>query len=45
MRHAYMFLVGKLQRKGRFGDMIVDGRIILKWILNKQELKLRNPFN
>jgi hypothetical protein len=45
MAHVYMFLVGKLQWKGHFGDMYVDGKIILKWVLKKHELKLGNPFN
>jgi hypothetical protein len=35
MRNAYRILVGNLKRKDPLVDVGVDGRIILKHILNK----------
>jgi hypothetical protein len=29
----FIILVGKVERRGQFGDVAVDGRIILKYIL------------
>jgi hypothetical protein len=34
-RNAYRVLVGKGDRKRPFGKLGMDGRIILKWILNR----------
>jgi hypothetical protein len=33
MRNAYRILVGKPKGRDQFGDLGVDGRIILKWVL------------
>jgi hypothetical protein len=35
MRNAYKILVGTLKRRDHVGDISVNGRIILKWILKK----------
>jgi hypothetical protein len=35
MRNAYQISVGTLERKRLLGNLCVDGRIILKWILKK----------
>jgi hypothetical protein len=34
-RNAYNILVGKSEGKNHLENLGVDGRIILKWILNK----------
>jgi hypothetical protein len=34
MRSGYRIIVGKLKGRNKLGDIITDGRIILKWILN-----------
>jgi hypothetical protein len=35
-KNAWMFLVGKREEKKRLlGEFVVDGKIILKWILKK----------
>ena len=33
------FLCGNLKNRGNFEDVAVDGRIILKWVLKKQDIK------
>jgi hypothetical protein len=35
MRNSCEILVGKPEEKRRFGDLGVDGKIILEWILGK----------
>ena len=35
IRGAYRFLVGNLRERDDLKDPVVDGRIILKWILDK----------
>jgi hypothetical protein len=35
MRNAYRIFIGKPEGKRPFGDLGVDGRIILKWIFQK----------
>jgi len=35
MRRAYRVLVGKSQAKHHFGDLSINGRIVIKWILQK----------
>jgi len=35
MRSAYRILDGKIQGKDHLGGLQTDGRIILKWILDK----------
>jgi hypothetical protein len=35
IRNAYEILVKNLKRRGHLADVDVDGRIMLKWILNK----------
>jgi hypothetical protein len=37
--NAYKCLVGKLKEADHFGDLDIDGRIILKWIIEKQCLR------
>jgi hypothetical protein len=32
---SYSYLVGKDEEKGHLEELRIDGRIILKWILNK----------
>ena len=34
-RNTYRVLVGKLEGKYHLEDLVIDGRIILEWILNK----------
>jgi hypothetical protein len=36
MRNAYKIIVGKPNVRGYSGDLGVEGRIILKWIVGKQ---------
>jgi len=36
MRNTYKILVGNLEKRDHFGDLGVDGRILLKWVLQKQ---------
>jgi hypothetical protein len=36
MRNAYKILVENLKRRNLSEDLVVDGRIILDWILGKQ---------
>jgi hypothetical protein len=35
--NAYKVLVGKQEGKNRFENLSVDGKIIFKWILKKQD--------
>jgi hypothetical protein len=35
MRNAYKILVGKPEGRNYSEDLVVDGRIILEWILEK----------
>jgi hypothetical protein len=35
MRNAYRVLIGPLKGKSTLGDVGLDGRTILKWILKK----------
>jgi hypothetical protein len=34
---AHRGLVGKTERKNHFEDLCIDGRVIFKWILKKQD--------
>jgi hypothetical protein len=43
-RGAYRVLVGKPEDKGTLGNLGVDGQIILKWILTKQDGKVLTGF-
>jgi hypothetical protein len=36
MSKLYKIMVGKLDRKRSFEDLVIDRRIILEWILKKQ---------
>jgi hypothetical protein len=36
--------LGKLKGTDQFGDLEVDGRIILKWILKKQGMRVYTEF-
>jgi hypothetical protein len=36
-RNGYRILVGKTERKGHLGDQVVEGWIILKWILERYD--------
>jgi hypothetical protein len=40
MRNAYKILVGKPEGKNHSGDLGVDGKIILEWILRKWDGKM-----
>jgi hypothetical protein len=44
IRNAYKILVRKPEGNDYFGDMRVDGRQILKWILKKQSVSLWTGF-
>jgi hypothetical protein len=35
MRNAYKVSIEKLQRRNHYGDLTMDKRILLKWILNR----------
>jgi len=37
---AYRFLVGKSERKNHWGDLGVDGRVILGWISRRWDVGL-----
>jgi hypothetical protein len=37
-RNAYPILMRDLKGRDHLGDLSVDGRIILKWILGKQDM-------
>jgi hypothetical protein len=41
MRNSYIILVGKSERKRPLGELGVDGRITLDWILGKQRGRVR----
>ena len=34
-RGVFRILVGKPEKRGHLGDAVVDGRIILRWIIRK----------
>jgi hypothetical protein len=34
-RGVFGVLVGKAEKRGHLGDAVVDGRIILRWIIRK----------
>jgi hypothetical protein len=38
------FWLENLNRKGKMSDLDIDGRIILKWILEKYGLKMETEF-
>jgi hypothetical protein len=40
MRNEYNVLVGKYQERCQFGDLGVDGRIILKWSIKTYFMKV-----
>jgi hypothetical protein len=35
MRNAYKTLIGNLKGRHPFGDTVIDGRVVLKWMLDK----------
>jgi hypothetical protein len=37
MIHAYKILIGNLEERDHSEDLGVDGRILLEWILGKQD--------
>jgi hypothetical protein len=45
MRNSYTVLSENLKRRDHFAGLSVDGRIILKWILEKEGVRLWNGFN
>jgi hypothetical protein len=38
MRNAYEIFVRKLKGRDHLEDLVVNERIILKWVLNKQDV-------
>jgi len=40
VRNAYKFLVGKSERRDTLGSLGTDERIILKWVIMKQDTRL-----
>jgi hypothetical protein len=40
MRDSYRILVGNLKGRDHLGDLGIDGRIILKWILKKCDMRV-----
>jgi hypothetical protein len=45
VRNAYTVSVGGPEGKDHLGDMGVDGRLMLNWILKKCGVKVRIRFN
>jgi hypothetical protein len=45
MRNIYTILVEKTERNYRLGDPVVRDRIILKWILEKQGVRMWTGIN
>jgi hypothetical protein len=47
LRNANTVLVGKAERKSRhhLGDQVLDGRIILKWIIDSWKVIFPPPLN
>jgi hypothetical protein len=43
-RNAYRFMIGKLEEHGNFKELVVNGRIILNYLLRKLRGKMRNGF-
>ena len=39
-RNAYKYLVGNLKERNHLEDLGVDGRMTLKWKLNKQDARM-----
>jgi len=44
MRNAYKISVGKPDETGHSGELGVDGKVILKWFLQKQGEKVWTEF-
>jgi len=39
-RNAYKYLVGNFKERNHLEDLGVDGRMTLKWTLNKQDARM-----
>jgi hypothetical protein len=44
VRNAFKMLAGKPHGKKPPGDLIVDGRTLLKWILEEQSVRMWSEF-
>jgi len=40
MRNAFLIFLGISEQNVSLGDLLMDGRIILKWVLKKQNVRL-----